>query len=523
MSVAVVGGGLAGIAAAVALQESGIDVELYEARPRLGGATHSFQRASSGGCPDLTVDNGQHVMLRAFTAYRGLLDRLGTGDGITIQDRFDLRILTPDARPDSKLRRTRLPGPLHLLPALATYSLLDPAERLRAASASLALGKLDPADPELDAVSLGEWLDRHGQNDRARRYLWELFVTAALNCGVDEASLGLSAMVIQKALLGRADAADIGVPAIPLGELHGRAAEKALRGVHLKTKVEQVVSGTRLVVDGFPVDAEAVIVAVPHPAAAALVPPQACPDRERWAGLASSPIVDVHVLYDRPVFDRPFAAVVDSPVQWVFDRTRAAGLGQTHGQYISSVVSAAGQWIDAPVADIREVFLPALAEVMPRTRRAEVAEFFVTRERHATFRQAPGSAALRPSAGTGVPGLFLAGAWTATGWPDTMEGAVRSGLTAAALCRRHLEDRENRENRENLENLEKASGSDSRPGTLDGWRLAGPEQQGRPIGMTHPSRLAGPAPELFRDSRPHPAAPDTGNRNQAPWQKGNDR
>jgi squalene-associated FAD-dependent desaturase len=439
VSVAVVGGGLAGIAAAVALQESGIDVELYEARPRLGGATHSFQRAGSGGGPDLTVDNGQHVLLRAFTAYRGLLDRLGTATGVELQDRFDLRILTPDCRPEARLRRTGLPGPLHLLPALATYSLLDGYERLHAASAALAMGRLDPADPLLDEISLGDWLDRHGQSDRARRYLWELFVTAALNCGVEEASLGLSAMVIQKALLGRADAADIGVPRIPLGELHGRAAEKKLRGVHLKTKVEQIVSGTRLVVDGFPVDAEAVIVAVPHPAAAALVPEAACPDRARWAGLASSPIVDVHVLYDRPVLDTPFAAVVDSPVQWVFDRTAAAGLSPTQGQYISSVVSAAGEWIDAPVAQIREAFLPALAEALPRARQAEVAEFFVTRERHATFRQAPGSAALRPPCQTALPGLFLAGAWTATGWPDTMEGAVRSGLTAARLCRRHLQ------------------------------------------------------------------------------------
>lgn len=439
MSVAVVGGGLAGIAAAVSLQESGIDVELYEARPRLGGATHSFQRVGSDGGPDLTVDNGQHVMLRAFTAYRGLLDRLGTGHGIELQDRFDLRILTPDARPEARLRRTGLPGPLHLLPALAKYSLLTPAERLRAASASLAMGKIDPADPHVDDVSLGYWLSQHRQSDRTRRYLWELFVTAALNCGVDEASLALSAMVIQKALLGESGAADIGVPRIPLGELHGRAAEKKLRGVHLKTKVEQIVSGSRLVVDGFPVDAEAVIVAVPHPAAAALVPEAACPDRRRWAGLASSPIVDVHVLYDRPVMDAPFAAVVDSPVQWVFDRTSAAGLGPTHSQYVSSVVSAAGQWIDAPVAQIREVFLPALAEALPRARKAEVAEFFVTRERHATFRQAPGSGALRPPAATGVPGLFLAGAWTATGWPDTMEGAVRSGLTAARLCRGHLQ------------------------------------------------------------------------------------
>ena len=437
MSVAVVGGGLAGITAAIALQDAGIEVELYEARPRLGGATHSFRRAGTGGTPGVTVDNGQHVMLRGFTAYRGLLDRLGTADGIDLQDRFDLPVLTPDGRPDARLRRTTAPGPLHLLPALATYSLLTPAERPRAAVAALAIGRVDPADPAADARSLGDWLDAHGQSDRTRRYLWELFVTAALNCGVAEASLGLAAMVIKTALLGRADAADIGVPRLPLGELHGRAAQRKIRNVHLKAKVEAVVSGTRLVVDGSEVDVDAVVLAVPHPMAAALVPAAACPDRERWAGLSASPIVDVHVLYDRPVLSGPFAAVVDSPVQWVFDRTAAGGL--TEGQYVSSVVSAAGQWIDAPVARIREVFLPALADVLPRARRAEAVEFFVTRERKATFRQAPGSAARRPAAATALPGLFLAGAWTATGWPDTMEGAVRSGLTAARLCRRHLQ------------------------------------------------------------------------------------
>ena len=430
MSVAVIGGGLAGISAAVALQEAGFDVDLYEARPRLGGATHSFQRAG------VTVDNGQHVMLRGFTAYRGLLDRLGSRTGIDLQDRFDIKVLTPTGQ-TGRLRRSGLPGPLNLLPALAGYSLLSPAERLRAMAAAAALGRLDPADPALDGRSLGDWLAEHGQSGRTRRRLWELFVTAALNCGVDEASLGLAAMVVQTALLGRADAADIGVPRVPLGELHGRAAERTIKSVHLKTKVEAVHSGTRLVVDGFTVDVDAVVVAVPHRAAAALVPAAACPDRDRWAGLEASPIVDVHVVYDRPVLSLPFAAVVDSPVQWVFDRTASGGL--TDGQYVSSVVSAAGRWIDAPAATIREEFLPALAQVLPRARRAEVAEFFVTRERYATFRQAPGSRTLRPAAGTRMPGLFLAGAWTATGWPDTMEGAVRSGLTAAALCRRHLQ------------------------------------------------------------------------------------
>ena len=153
-----------------------------------------------------------------------------------------------------------------------------------------------------------------------------------------------------------------------------------------------------------------------------------------WAGLGASPIVNVHVIYDRPVMDLPFVAAIDSPVQWVFDRTRISGLdkpGPLNHQYLAISLSAADQYADTPVAELQEQFVPALAELFPAARDAEVTEFFVTRERRATFRQAPGSGALRPKAETLLPGLVLAGAWTDTGWPDTMEGAVRSGLAAA--------------------------------------------------------------------------------------------
>ncbi|TDB79244.1 phytoene dehydrogenase, partial [Actinomadura sp. KC216] len=152
--------------------------------------------------------------------------------------------------------------------------------------------------------------------------------------------------------------------------------------------------------------------------------------------LGSSPIVNVHVVYDRPVLDEPFVAAIDSPVQWVFDRTAISGVPS--GQYLAVSVSAADRWIDTPTAELREVYLAALERLFPAARRARVTDFFVTRERHATFRQGPGSGALRPASATRLPWLFLAGAWTDTGWPDTMEGAVRSGLSAARLARRHL-------------------------------------------------------------------------------------
>ncbi|MEV0407425.1 hydroxysqualene dehydroxylase HpnE [Actinoallomurus sp. NPDC050550] len=431
--VAVVGGGLAGIAAALALGEAGLPVTLYEARPRLGGATHSFARDG------LVVDNGQHVFLRCCTAYQGLLKRIGGTTRVRLQDRFDLRVLTPAGR-SGRLRRAALPGPLHLMPALASYALLRPADRLRAVRCALALRGLDPGDPALDRLALGEWLAAHGQGGAARRALWELFAVAALNIGVEDAALGPAAMVFRTALLGRADAADIGVPAVPLGDLHDTAARAAIErqggSVRPAAKVTAIEPGPVIVVDGERIDASAVILATPHRQAAHLAPWDAAPDRSSWAGLGESPIVNVHLHYDRPVSDLPFAAVVDSPVQWVFDRTRATGV--RGGQYLAVSVSAADRWIDEPTAKLRAEFVPAMEQLFPATRRARLVDFFVTRERRATFRQAPGSGALRPAATTRWPGLYLAGSWTDTGWPDTMEGAVRSGLTAARLVRKRL-------------------------------------------------------------------------------------
>ncbi|SEG40911.1 squalene-associated FAD-dependent desaturase [Thermomonospora echinospora] len=435
MSVVIVGGGLAGISAALALQEVGVPVTLVEARPRLGGATHSFHRRG------LAVDNGQHVFLRCCTAYRGLLERLGTHHHVHVQDRFDVTVLRPGGVA-GRLRRSRLPGPLHMLPALARYSALPVADRLRTVRAALALRRLDPGAPELDEISAGRWLAAHGQRERARRELWEPLLMAALNAGLDEAAMGAAGMVCRTALLGRRDAADIGVPALPLGDLHGAAALRRIEegggNVLLRARAEAVTADPKVVVNGTPLGADAVILAVPHEAAARLAGEETCPDRDRWPALGAAPIVNVHVIYDRPVLDLPFAAAVGSPVQWVFDRTAPSGLAE--GQYLAVSLSAADRWIELSTAELRAVFVPELARLLPAARHARVLDLFVTRERRATFRQAPGSTAGRPGAATRTPGIFLAGAWTATGWPDTMEGAVRSGLTAARLVRRHLRE-----------------------------------------------------------------------------------
>jgi uncharacterized protein with NAD-binding domain and iron-sulfur cluster len=179
-----------------------------------------------------------------------------------------------------------------------------------------------------------------------------------------------------------------------------------------------------------------VVIAVPAAEAARLAEPAGVGQARSWKDLGNSPIVNVHVIYDRPVTRLPFAAAVDSPVQWVFDKTRQAGL--TAGQYLAVSLSAADGYVDMPVAALRELFLPALERLFPAAAQAGITDFFVTRERRATFRQGPGCSALRPAAATSVPGLTLAGAWTDTGWPDTMEGAVRSGQNAAHQLLREL-------------------------------------------------------------------------------------
>ncbi len=449
----VIGGGLAGITAAIALSEAGAAVTLLEARPRLGGATTSFNRGA------LVVDTGQHVFLRCCTAYRGLIARLGMTGSVHLQDRFDVTVLSPSRT--AKLRRNSLPGPLHMGAALARYPLLSLAERARVTRAALAMRMLNPLDPALDTQRLGDWLAAHGQDERTRRVLWDLFTVSSLNIPGDDASLALAATVVKTALLGKKDAADIGVPLAPLGELHGTAGLALLRRlgteVRLGAKAASVElapgGGGRYLVrlgrddgesggaDDGPAElrADGVVVATPPYVAAKLVPPAARVPSQAWLELGTSPIINVHVIYDRRVTRLPFAAAVDSPVQWLFDRTDISGFGASgRGQYLAVSLSAAEPYVDVPAAKLREQFLPALAELLPGAGDARVTEFFVTRERRATFRQSPGCGRLRPQAATALPGLALAGAWTDTGWPDTMEGAVRSGLNAAIELKRGL-------------------------------------------------------------------------------------
>jgi squalene-associated FAD-dependent desaturase len=408
MKAVVVGGGLAGIAAALELVDGGAEVTLLEARPRLGGATFSIEREG------ISMDNGQHVFLRCCTAYLAFLERLGVADQVHLQRRLELPVLAPGGRA-AWLCRSSLPAPLHLSGSLARYGFLSRRERLQAVRAALALRDLDLADPSLDERTFGDWLAEHGQSPRAIETFWDLIVLPTVNLRSGDASLALATKVFQTGLLEAKAAADIGWAAVPLGRLHGDAAERALAAAGVEVRLRTPVGSLDELA------ADAVVLAVPHREAAGLL------DRPDLLRLGAAPIVNLHVVLDRKVTDLPFAAGVDTPVQFVFDRTDSSGLAE--GQYLAISLSAAFDFDRLRVDELRTAFAPEIERLFPRAARASIRDFFVTREPNATFRQGPGTQALRRV--EGPPRVFVAGAWTDTGWPATMEGAVRSGIAAA--------------------------------------------------------------------------------------------
>jgi glycine/D-amino acid oxidase-like deaminating enzyme len=469
--VAVIGGGLAGIAAALDCAAAGASVTLLEVRPQLGGAVYSFQRAG------LQMDNGQHVFLRCYTAYRDLLERIGGSGGVYLQERLEIPVLAPGGRL-ALLRRSNLPVPLHLARALLSYSHLSLRERVRAALAARALGRVDSHDPAAEARTLGEWLAERGQSAQAVANLWDVIALPALNLPASEASLALGAFVFRKGLLESADAGDMGFHVRPLSEIVGEPAQRALRAAGVELRLGWRAELVRRARGGFEVlgsgrsrvsrgerdaggggeddaddrrendadeereadaggvegiEADAVIVALPHARTAALLERSRVGMHgdvaRRAAALGETPIVNLHVVYDRVVCELPFVAGVGTPVQDVFDRSEAGGLAG--GQYLAISLSGATREMAMSVDALRERYVPAIAELFPRAREAKLESFVATREHAATFRAAPGCGALRAAADTGVAGLALAGAWTATGWPATLEGAVRSGHTAA--------------------------------------------------------------------------------------------
>ncbi len=431
--VVVVGGGLAGLSAAVEAADRGAAVTLLERRPRLGGATWSFERNG------IWFDNGLHVFMRCCTAYRAFLERIGSVGNVWMQSRLDVPVMAPGGKVGS-IKRTPGPAPLHLAPALLAYPHLGLRQRLSVLRAGLALRRLDPDDPALDRTTFGDWLSAHGQDAAAVETFWNLIVLPTVNVGAADASLKLAARVFVTGLLTEAGAADIGYARVPLSALHGDAARRTLEDAGGEVRSRVAVNAVRPGPAGLEVHtgeqviaADSVVVAVPHDAAAGLLPPGTVTAQDRLVELGTSPIVNVHLVYDRPVTDLAFFATVGSDAQFVFDRTDGAGLDDGR-QCLAVSLSAAEEYIGMVAADLVSHFTAELANLLPAAASATVTDSIVTREHSATFLGVPGTDSLRATAESGLPGVYLAGAWTDTGWPATMEGAVRSGTTAGRLA-----------------------------------------------------------------------------------------
>ncbi len=427
--VAVIGGGLAGIAASLALVDADVSVSLFERRPHLGGLTSSIEREG------LSFDNGQHVFLGCCSAYQSFLERLGATGQVHLQPRLDMPVLSPGGI-RSSITRTKLPAPLHLASSLARYRHLSIKDRIGLVRAVVAIQRLDLNDPVLDTLTFGAWLRQHGQTQRSIDRLWNLIIQPTLNVTADESSLAVAAQVFRIGFLERSNGADVGWSVVPLATLHGENAQRTLGDagvdVRLNSSVTSIVPGSN---GGFSVRAveqdlafDAVIVSTAPRVAEML---GALPrERDLAERLGASPIVNIHFVLDRKVSDFAMAACLDSPIEFFFDRTDASGVAS--GQCIVISLSAADQYIGVGTSELVPKFFDALCELLPRAREAELLSAVVTREHAATFRATPGIESLRPSSTTDVPGLFLAGAWCKTGWPATMEGAVRSGNEAAA-------------------------------------------------------------------------------------------
>ncbi|MSQ24722.1 MAG: FAD-dependent oxidoreductase [Dehalococcoidia bacterium] len=438
----IVGGGLAGIAAAMELAGLGWKVRLLERRPYLGGRVYSFTDKES----NREIDNGQHVFMKCCTSYTGLLDKLGVAHKTTMQRRMRVPVINARQRRADLYSAPLWPPPLHLAPALLRYHHLSFGDRMRVAWASARMRLMSHRSRDrLDNVSFYDWLKAHGQRDTAIDRFWNFVILPTLNDEPRRVSAAQAIMVFQEGFLATVHGADIGYASVGLSNLLYQEAQRYIeaRGgaVLLDHHAEQLDGDgagiTRLRIHQHGVmHADAYVLAVPPREMADLLPEPLRRDDffRRAAKLAMSPIVNVHLWYDRPVMVHAFAAFPDSDAHWVFNKSLILGDTSGHGQYIAVSLSGAHKFIDMPKDEIRAKFVEEMPRLLPRAQGAAVTRCVIVKERHATFRPSPGAAAGRLPQRTPVPNLFLAGEWTDTGWPSTMESAVRSGV----LCAREV-------------------------------------------------------------------------------------
>jgi zeta-carotene desaturase len=440
-SVIVIGGGLAGLSSAVALAEAGFHVRLLEKRPHLGGRAASYVLPSGEH-----VDNCQHVTLGCCTNLEEFYRRVGAANQIRFFER--LMFATPDGR-RGVIAAAALPPPLHMAFSFAFYPLLGLADKFSIGQALLAIAFSGGQPNDLASEVAGEnitmlaWLKKHRQTNRAIRRFWEVILVSALDEDLDRIDARYGIDVFWKAFLSTRVGYRVGIPSVPLSDLY-EGCRKALAAqggeVQLRAGVRgfQIADGRVCGVereDGSVEAADYYVAAVPQDILPDLLPAEIVerePAFSNLRNLRTSPITGVHLWFDRAVMTEPFLTLLDSTTQWVFNKTQLYGSGaENGGQYLQLVISASYSLTSRSRQEIIAMCLEELRGVLPATREATLVKGTVVKEMSATFSPAPGSDRWRPTQRTAYTGLFIAGDWTSTGWPSTMEGAVRSGFLAA--------------------------------------------------------------------------------------------
>ena len=437
--VAIVGGGLAGLAAGCALAEAGFSVRLLERKPFLGGRASSYQHPATGE----VVDNCQHVLLGCCTNLLDFYKRLKVEDEIRWFEQ--LTFLLPDGTAGT-IEPSALPAPLHAAPAFLKFSVLNICDKLAIACAMLSLMRGLPKETGENFLA---WLTRHGQTEQAIARFWAPVLISALNDDLDQVSVRYAAMVFRDSFLKSAEAGKMGVPAAPLSEIYGRAGEYIEgRGgeVLLRASVESLVigdAGIELRANGEKFASDYVVLAAPFYEAAKLLPQSEDGEalRSQIGELKTVPITGIHFWFDREVTPLEHAVLLDRTVQWMFQKSkllrgkRDMGAPLAAGSHVELVVSSSKSLLSMGRNEILELALKEFLEFFPAAKDARVLKSAVIKEVHATFSPAPQSDQYRPLPITPWPRIFLSGDWTSTGWPATMEGAVRAGYaTAEALA-----------------------------------------------------------------------------------------
>jgi squalene-associated FAD-dependent desaturase len=430
-AVAIAGGGLAGLAAGCALADAGFRVSLFERRPFLGGRASSYQHPGTGE----VVDNCQHVLFGCCTNLIDFYERIGVEKNIRWYE--TMTFVEPGGR-TSVLERSFLPAPLHTAPSFLSFPFLDAADKLAIARAMAALIPVPARDT---GESFLDWLHQHKQTDNAIERFWKPVLVSALSEDLELVSVAYAGQVVRESMKSK-QAREMGIPTIPLTELYTSAADYiSARGgtIQFRTSVESFRGEpsklkVHVTANGEETEFDYLVLAVPFDGLARILPqtPEAAPLAAMLSHFQSSPITGIHLWFDREISDLDHAVLLDRTIQWMFHKSRLIQAREhTNGSYVELVVSSSKSLLEKSKNEIVDLAVKELREFFPAAREANLVKSTVIKEVNATYSPRPGIDAHRPKSQTAWPRVFLAGDWTATGWPATMEGAVRSGYLAA--------------------------------------------------------------------------------------------